>query len=585
MNGIIILALMAILLILGSETTGGAVIVMIVLCFVVYLHYNQKICVDRCTILGKTYYKKSTKTTALLREFYLLPDDQHLLVISLPDAEENIFIKTKLHHDCATRLEVAYQNAKRLNDPLPINVLVYDDSFGDKQYRIPDNWDSDLSYVNDVGVITIMNQKKTPDEIALIMHVLSEILIGIALVLLFSNEKAALVLLIIGISGMILFVPSSKIRLTKITKCGIIGASKTKKTNNPTASATKTDPSPAQAVADVKPEEVDDDPLDGPKSKKTAAVSTIQSITQKYEQGKGSQTSAPFVLSVEPSEGAEQATDTVFAADATSSTDNEQNNSQKAPSTPDEQADTRSEDPSRPSRSQKSGRKKAKGASSKTSRTRKRKNNPKESSEGEQISFLSVLDESELSDTDDSHPSEEKCPVSDATESKESVHIPTAVSSEEERLPETTEVGSNDTDDEANEPAALDDLMQAECGIFMDGPMDEDDGSEEGDAISQSDSSDDDAEVYGDLASLGVIDEEDDNDNIDISSLNEPTHKFDSTEVSGDQDTTSDGVEVISQDDIEIVPTKKYRRNLYGDTLMKRRNNDTPPKIDFVIES
>lgn len=228
MSGIIILALMAILLILGNETISGAVIVMSGLCFVVYLYHNQEICVDRCTILGKTYYKKSIKTTALLREFYMLPGDQQLLVVSLPDTEENISIKAKLHHDCAAKLEAAYQNAKQLNDPLPINVLIYDDSFGDKQYRIPNSWDSDLPYVSDVGAITIMNQKKTPDEIALIIHVLSEILIGIALVLLFSNEKAALILLIIGIFGMILFVPSAKIRLTKITKCGIINAQKEK---------------------------------------------------------------------------------------------------------------------------------------------------------------------------------------------------------------------------------------------------------------------------------------------------------------------------------------------------------------------
>ena len=84
---------------------------------------------------------------------------------------------------------------------------------------------------------------------------------------------------------------------------------------------------------------------------------------------------------------------------------------------------------------------------------------------------------------------------------------------------------------------------------------------------------------------MGVIDEEDDNGDAEAASLNEPTNEFDSTEDSEDQDTTPDGVEVISQEDIEIVPTKKYRRNLYGDTLMKRRKDDTPQKIDFVIES
>lgn len=326
-------------------------------------------------------------------------------------------------------------------------------------------------------------------------------------------------------------------------------------------------------MSDVKLEEVDPDPIDGAKTKKTAAVSAIQTITQKYEQGKGSQAPQTSVLSTATSEGDDRVTDTASATDATSNAYNEQSNSQKAPSMTDEQADMHNEDSSRPSRSQKSGRKKIKGTSAKTSKTRKRKTNPQKSSEGEQISFLSVMNESGSFDVNDSHASEECHPVSDAKESEEIVHIPTADLDAEEHLSETSEPASNDADEGADESADLDDPMHATGGIFVDGPMDEDVGS------------DDDAEVYGDLASLGVIDEEGDGDNIDIATLNEPTREFDSTEISEDQATTSDGVEVISRDDIEIVPTKKYRRNLYGDTLMKRRNNDTPQKIDFVIES
>lgn len=585
MNGIIILVLIAILLILGDETIAGAVTVMTGLCFVVYLFYNQKIYVDRCTIWGKTYYKKSNKVIALLRDFYMLPGDQQLLVVSLPDTEETVSIKTNLHHDCVARLEAAYQKAKQLNDPLPINVLVYDDGFGDKQYRIPDNWDSDLPYVNDVGVITIMKQKKTPDEVALIMHVLSEILIGIALVLLFSNEKAALVLLIIGISGMILFVPSSKIRLTKITKCGIIGASKTKDSNKQTASATETEPPPTQGMSDVSQEEADDAPSDGAKSKKTAAISAIQSITQKYEQGMGSQPSQTSALSKDTPKRAEWVADTVSATDPTSNANNEPSNQQKDLPMKDDQGDSRcdSEDSSHLPRTQKSGRKKTKGTSSKTSRSRKKKSNPKESAEGEQISFLSVMDESVSSDTDSTQPPEGNHPTSSEIEAKEFPHTHIDDSDKENQPPESAEPSFKDVDEDTDEPTDFDDLIGAEGGSFTDGPIDDD--ADNGDEAGQSDVSEDDAEAYGDLASLGVIDEEDDNGDAEAASLNEPTNEFDSTEDSEDQDTTPDGVEVISQENIEIVPTKKYRRNLYGDTLMKRRKDDTPQKIDFVIES
>lgn len=583
MSGIVFLALMAILLILGNETISGAVIVMIGLCFVVYLLYNQKIYVDRCTILGKTYYRKSIKATALLREFYILPGNQQLLVVSLPDTEEFVSIKAELHHDCAARLEVAYLKAKQQSDPLPINVLIYDDSFGDKQYRIPDNWDSDLPYITDVGVITIMKKKKTPDEIALIMHVMSEILIGISLILLFSNEKAALVLLIIGISGMILFVPSTKIRLTKITKCGIIAAEKAKNLNNQDVSPTPEASSPIQETPDAKPEETTNVAFDDAKVKKTAAVSAIQIITQKYEQAKEAQTSQSHALETDNFKEAEQIVDTGSAIDTTSGVGDQQNDSQEELSERDELTETLNEDSSHTSRSHKNGRKKKKGVSSKQPRTRKKGKNSKESSEGEQISFLSVMHESVLSDAEDPQTSEDQPLIGSAKDSEGCTNISAADSDKGDPLLGTTGSDSNTVDEETDDSAELEEMFHNTGGTFTDGPMDEDIDS--GDSNETADDSDGDAEVYGDLASLGVIDEEDDSDDIDIASPNEPTHIFDSYEVTEDQDTAPDGVEVIPQDDIQIVPRKKYRRNLYGDTLMKRRDNDTPQKIDFVIES
>lgn len=530
------------LLTLESISPVAAVLYLIGFIGTVFFYLKNTPKSEYYLFLGERYYSDGTPVHAILREIYNTTDHRYLLIVSVPTTDEPIELEVDMAPMTAISLESAFQSAKQISEPLVISLIRFGTDKEEASYIVPANWDSELSVANTRKQVEEMCEVKwgrSPNEIALILRTASVGMLISSVVLLFINVKAALLLLVIGGSGLLLFSPNNKAKLTKPQKQGIIE----KKHKQYSVHEMDDDLDHLETASSTDSCMTDYD-YDTPKHKKTFAVMEIDDITAKYTQNATQKEAEPsnetieekpdFVNSITQSEpdlhNEAKIDESVCNADINIATTEAE---PPVVDVPDKQSESEDK-PKR--RGRKPSSKSNKSVSGKRKTGGRKKKEPVLPDETEQMSFANVIDQSET----DSHTEPDDLDKS----SLDSNDAPLSL----------------EMDNISEEVVDLNPADENMEFSFLDGPADEDDlnggRGMEFDIPSDESSGDD--------------------------TPPDAKEKVDDTNEPVIPDTGP--VEVISEEDMIItgpIDKNSYRQNRYGDTLYKPRQSETP--IAFEI--